>query len=161
MTFSPLTSDQWGYLKEAKNEIRNNSLYNADVAVRIISKGSLVSGFDPNIWQDNYVANTIIDTVISGQFWELMGQNYEYVQGGVLKEADSQFLTHASHRTLLFTATEVWSNILFVSGLYLPAYVSGTNNLVSGDCYDVIGVKRLPLDYEVNCYLKVKSVKNT
>lgn len=152
-----LNTEQWTDLTGLKDEIRNSTLQSKNVVLRNISKGSLVSGLISDIWGDNYSSNTIIDVLVSGQWFDIVGQNKNYVPGGVFENADAQFLTHNTHRNKFLIANEVWYKVeMSHSGTYVPVYTSGTNDFTVGEAYSIMGVKRLPGDYEVSVFLKLK-----
>lgn len=154
MTNVPLTTDQWNYIKDIKDSIRNNALNVSYVTVRNITRGSTVSGFIADIWDDNYSAPTILDSVVSGEFFDTVGKNYQYSDGGRFKEADAQFLTHYTNRDKFIDCEEVWKNVLYNN--LVPQYVSGTNDFISGECYQIIGIKDLPYVFETNIYMKLR-----
>jgi hypothetical protein len=152
----PLSEDQWKYVKKIKDEIRDNKLNCSSVVIRTVSQGAMISGFDPSIWEDNYNADTFADTLISGEFFDVVGKNLKYVEGGKFELADAQFLTHYNHKTKFENTQEVWHGHTYISGTYLPEYISGTNLFVSGNVYEIMGIKVLPYEYEINLYMKLK-----
>ena len=157
MVSDVLNSEQWTYLTDIKDDLRDSTLQNKNIVLRNLSKGSLVSGFSPDIWGDNYSNNTISDVLVSGQWFDTLGQNRQFVPGGIFDNADAQFLTHCTHRSKFLTANEVWYKVeLNHSGTYVPVYTSGTNDFTTGESYSILGVKRLPGEYEVSIYLKIK-----
>jgi len=155
MSQLPLSATQWNYIKGIKDDIRNYSLNTSYVVLRTKTRGGLVSGFNADIWDTNYASDSIVDEVISGEFFDTAGKNYQYVEGGRFQGTDAQFLTLFNYKNSFQNCNEVWKNVTFSGGL-IPVYVSGTNNFVSGDAYQVLGIRELPYSYELNLYLKLK-----